>query len=236
MKTAIAIRHLHFEDLGTLEPLLYRRGYKIRYCDAGVHDLKTAAVEMADLLVVLGAPIGAFDEDSYPFLTQELNLIEQRIEARRPLLGICLGAQLMARVLGAAVTPMKRKEIGFSPITLTVAGCASSLAALPADTSVLHWHGDQFAIPNGTDNLASTPLCPHQAFALDSYALGLQFHLEGDAERIEPWLIGHAAELAQAGVDPRTLRAQAKAYGAHLKTAADAVFNLWLNQIELQQA
>ncbi len=214
MKTAIAIRHLHFEDLGTLEPLLHQRGYKIRYCDAGVHDPKTVEVEKSDLLVVLGAPIGACDENAYPFLTRELELIEQRFEARSPLLGICLGAQLMARVLGAAVVPMKRKEIGFSPITLTVAGRVSSLAALSADTSVLLWHGDQFAIPNGTDNLASTPLCPHQAFVLGGYALGLQFHLEADAERIESWLLGHAAELAQAGIDPRMLRAQAKAHGA----------------------
>jgi GMP synthase (glutamine-hydrolysing) len=233
MKTAIAIRHLHFEDLGTLEPLLHQRGYAIHYCDAGVHELRTVEAENSDLLVVLGAPIGAFYEDSYPFLTQELKLIEQRIEARRPLLGICLGAQLMARVLGAAVEPMKRKEIGFSPITLTTAGSTSLLAAIPAGTSVLHWHGDQFAIPDNTDNLASTPLCPHQAFTLNDYALGLQFHLEADAQRIEPWLIGHAAELAQAGIDPRNLRAEAKAYGAQLKTAADAVFNLWLNQIEL---
>ncbi len=236
MKTAIAIRHLHFEDLGTLEPLLHERGYNLRYGDAGVHELKAVEVEKSDLLVVLGAPIGACDENAYPFLTQELNLIERRIEARRPLLGICLGAQLMARALGAAVAPMERKEIGFSPIALTVAGCAALLAALPADTSLLHWHGDQFAIPNGTESLASTPLSPHQASALDGHALGLQFHLEADAERIEPWLIGHAAELTQAGIDPRMLRAQAKAHGAQLKTAANAVFHLWLNQIELQQA
>ncbi len=236
MKAAIAIRHIHFEDLGTLEPLLHRRGYQTRYCDVGVQKLDTLEVEKADLLVVLGAPIGAYEEDVYPFLKQELKLIEQRLERRSPLLGICLGAQLMARVLGAAVAPMEHKEIGFSPVALTAAGRASPLRGLTAETDVLHWHGDRFAIPNALESLASTSLCPHQAFAPGDYALGLQFHLEADPQRIEQWLIGHAAELARAGINPSTLRAQAQAHGARLKTAAEAVFGAWLDQIENQQA
>jgi len=232
MKTAIAIRHVHFEDLGTLEPLLHQRGYETHYVNAGVQDLDAAGAAKADLLVVLGAPIGATDEKIYPFLTQELRLIEQRLNDQRPLLGICLGAQLMAHVLGASVTSMEHKEIGFSPIELTAAGHKSPLSSLPADTAVLHWHGDQFAIPNGLESLASTLLCPHQAFAPGKYALGLQFHLEADTDRIEPWLVGHASELAQAGVDPCVLRAEAKAHGALLRTAADAVFGAWLDQVE----
>ena len=135
-------------------------------------------------------------------------------------------------MLGAAVTPMGHKEIGFSPVMLTAAGRASPLAGLTADTDVLHWHGDQFAIPNGLESLASTSLCPHQAFAAGDYALGLQFHLEADPQRIEEWLVGHAVELAHARVDPSTLRAQAKAHGARLKTAAEAVFGAWLDQVE----
>ena len=185
-----------------------------------------------DLLIVLGAPIGATDEKIYPFLTQELRVIEHRLNDQRPLLGICLGAQLMAHVLGASVASMGHKEIGFSPIALTAAGRKSSLSSLPADTAVLHWHGDQFAIPDGLESLASTPLCPHQAFSLGNHALGLQFHLEADTDRIEPWLVGHASELAQAGVDPCVLRDQAKTHGARLQTAAQAVFGAWLDQVE----
>lgn len=232
MKTAIALRHVHFEDLGTLEPLLHRHEYKVDYHDVGIRELDARELDRADLLIVLGAPIGAHDEKTYHFLTRELRLIEQRLEHFRPLLGICLGAQLMARVLGAIVAPMERKEIGFSPITLTAAGRMSPLASLPLDATVLHWHGDQFEIPKGTESLASTPLCPHQAFAPNDSALGLQFHLEADTRRIEPWLIGHAAELAQAGVDPRTLRAQAQEHEARLKLAAEAVFNAWIAQVE----
>lgn len=232
-KTAIAIRHVHFEDLGTFEPLLRQRNYDIRYCDAGIHELEGPEFEQANLLVVLGAPIGAFDERTYPFLRQELKLIERRLAAKAPLLGVCLGAQLMARVLGAAVAPMGHKEIGFSPVTLTAAGHASVLAGLTAETSVLHWHGDQFAIPGGLQSLAATPLCPHQAFAAGSCALGLQFHLEADAERIERWLIGHAAELANAGVDQGALRAAAREHGAQLKSAAASVFGAWLDQVDM---
>lgn len=238
MKTAVAIRHVHFEDMGTLEPLLHQRGFAVRYFDAGVERLDSAQIQTqmakADLLVVLGGPIGAFDEETYPFLTQELELIQQRIEARRPLLGICLGAQLMARALGAKVAPMGWKEIGFSQLTLTAAGRDSVLAALPPETQVLHWHGDQFGIPDGLESLAGTELCPHQAFALENFGLGLQFHLETDTDRLESWLIGHAAELGQAGVDPRVLRAQATEHGAALKRAAAAVFNRWLLAISPQ--
>ncbi|MBN9616938.1 MAG: glutamine amidotransferase [Acidobacteriales bacterium 59-55] len=232
MKTAFAIRHVHFEDLGTLEPLLRQRGYEVRYHDVGLDDFNSVDAESPSLIVVLGAPIGAYDEAAYPFLTDELNLIRERLAARRPLLGICLGAQLMARALGAAVAPMGHKEIGFSPLTLTAAGKDSPLAALVDDQPVLHWHGDQFAIPDGLESLATTPLCPHQAFAVGEYALGLQFHLEADTRRIEQWLVGHAGELAQAGVDPVALRAAAQACGPRLEAASQAVFAAWLDRIE----
>lgn len=231
MKTAIAIRHVHFEDLGTLAPLLERCGYKIQYYDAGIQDLAGPELESADVVIVLGAPIGAFDEQSYPFLTQELRLLEHRLSRRAPLLGICLGAQLMARVLGATVGPMKQKEIGFSPVSLTAAGHKSALAGLETTKSVLHWHGDQFGIPDGLESLASTSLCPHQAFAIGTHALGLQFHLEVDSQRIDRWLIGHATELAGAGIDPCVLRAEAQEHGTRLKLAAESVFNTWLDRV-----
>ena len=146
MKTALAIRHLHFEDLGTLEPLLREMNYQVQYVDAVLDDLATLDVESPDLLVVLGGPIGAYDDALYPFLAAELQLLRRRLASARPLLGICLGAQLIARALGANVYPLGRKEIGFAPLTLTDAGRASPLAALEG-VAVLHWHGDQFDIP-----------------------------------------------------------------------------------------
>ncbi len=229
--TAIAIRHLHFEDLGTLEPLLQSRGYAVRYVDAPTEDLRAPHIADADLLVVLGGPIGAFDEDAYPLLADELALVRRRLGSQQPLLGICLGAQLIARALGAPVAPMGVKEIGFAPLALTAAGHDSPLAAL-GDVPVLHWHGDQFGIPPGAQCLAGTATCPHQGFALGPQVLGLQCHLEADPRAIERWLVGHACELAQAGVDPRALRAEARALQARLPAAAGAVFTRWLDGLE----
>lgn len=230
-KTAIVIRHIHFEDLGTLEPLLQERGYALRYIDPAIEDLAALDALAPDLLVVLGGPIGAFDEAIYPFLAGELALVRQRLDAGTPLLGICLGAQLIARVSGANVYPLGVKEIGFAPLTLTEAGERSALSHLGA-VPVLHWHGDQFDIPDGAERLASTPTGANQAFALGDTVLGLQFHLEADARHIERWLLGHACELGQAGIDPRALREDAQRFQAPLAAAAAAVFRAWLDGLD----
>lgn len=230
-KTALALRHLAFEDLGLLRPVLQARGFeRITTLDVGVDDLRDVDLETVDLLIVLGGPIGAYDDALYPALLDELALIERRIAARRPLLGVCLGAQLMARALGADVKPMPhgQKEIGFAPVQLTDAGRASALAPLADGQPVLHWHGDQFALPQGITSLAETPLCPHQAFAVDDFALGLQFHLESDPARLEQWLIGHAGELAQARVPLDQLRRDAARHGAGLRAALAAVMARFL--------
>ncbi|HVJ52045.1 MAG TPA: glutamine amidotransferase [Aliidongia sp.] len=195
-KTALAVRHVAFEDLGLLTPLLSARGYRAIYREAP-DGLSVAELLDADLLIVLGGPIGAYEEDDYPFLAAELRALERRLKEARPTLGICLGAQLMARALGASVYPGRRgKEIGWAPLALTDAGRDSNLAALGREVPVLHWHGDTFDLPKGSTRLASTSLYENQAFAIGSTALGLQFHLETPADRVERWLVGHAAEIA----------------------------------------
>ena len=244
-RTAIALRHVPFEDLGVLGPLLESRGYRISYLDAGIDSLddsldildgipgppQPGAPAGPDLLVVLGGPVGVHQAGAYPFLAAEGRAIARRLHAGGPTLGICLGAQLMAAASGARVAPTGRTEIGYAPLTLTAAGRASVLAPLDG-APVLHWHGDQFDIPDGAERLAETPGFPNQAFSLGGHALGLQFHLEADYSRIESWLIGHAHELATAGIDPRGIRADAARFGPALAEAACAVMGRWLDAIE----
>lgn len=230
LKTAVAIRHVPFEDLGTFEHPLAAAGYKLHYYDIGVDELWTLEPVKTDLVIVLGGPVGVYDTGSYPFLIDEIELLKDRLAANRPTLGICLGAQLMAAALGAGVAPGDEKEIGFAPLNLTEAGWQSPLAPL-ANAPVLHWHGDSFAIPRGAENLAETPACANQAFALGPNILGLQFHPEVDCARIERWLIGHACELATAGLDPSVLRTDAARYGAPLRDAGRLMFSQWLKEL-----
>jgi GMP synthase (glutamine-hydrolysing) len=132
---------VHFEDLGSLAPLLLSAGYRIQYADCGIARI-IALDAISDLLVVLGGPIGAHEDDSYPVLLGELALLRKRLEARRPTIGICLGAQLMARTLGARVYSCGTKEIGWAPITLSPPARETALRHLgDSNTAVLHWHG-----------------------------------------------------------------------------------------------
>jgi len=231
MKTAIALRHVQFEDVGTFDTVLTEQGYCLQYLDPTLDALDTAKIQNTDLWIVLGGPVGVYDEQIYPFLEKELSIVRQRLENGRPILGVCLGAQLIARALGAKVYPLGIKEIGFTPLTLTAAGQDSVLAAL-GDTPVLHWHGDQFDIPENAVHLASTEIGRHQAFSIGRNVLGLQFHLEADVQKIEHWLVGHANELAQVGINPCILRAEAAESGDRLSVAARAVLTAWLNQLE----
>lgn len=229
MKTALALRHLAFEDLGLLAPLLRERGFEVRYHEAGVDDFAAIDLDAVDLLIVLGGPISVEDEVNYPWVAAEVALVRRWLDSRRPILGICLGAQLMAKALGAAVRPMGVKEIGFAPLTLTEAGQGTALAEL-RNQAVLHWHGEQFALPAGLPSLAGTAICPHQAFAPHDKALALQFHVEADPARIEQWLIGHTGELEAAGIKPHTLREAAKQQGPGLAEALKRVMQCWLDQ------
>jgi len=231
MPSLVAIRHVPFEDLDGFAAPLAARGFAIAYCDAPVDDLAAPALAAANLLVVLGGPIGAYEDRAYPFLAAEIALIERRLKASRPVLGICLGAQLMARALGTRVYP-GAKELGWAPIALTDAGTGSPLR-FAAPNAVLHWHGDTFDLPPGATHLARTAATPHQAFSCGRHALGMQFHLECTARGLERWYVGHALEIATTqGVTLAGLRAESERAAPALAPHAREVLDSWLDGIE----
>lgn len=228
-RTAVAIRHIAFEDLGSFAAPMEAAGYRIRYVDAATEGVAGLDPLAADLLVVLGGPVGVYDAERYPFLADERALLRRRLAADLPTLGICLGAQLIAAALDARVYPSGGKEIGWAPMTMTAEG-ADLLAPLDG-VPVLHWHGDTFDVPAGCTRLASTAQTPNQAFARGEHILGLQFHPEVPGGGFERWLVGHAAELDAAGIDPRALRNDAARHAASLERAAGAWMADWLRRI-----
>lgn len=230
IKNATVIRHLAFEDLGSLANALLQQNYTVTYLEAGLDRLSDINPIMPDLLIILGGPIGAYDEQNYPFLSDELRLLESRLKADLPTLGICLGAQLMARALAARVYPGSYKEIGWSPIELSDAGINSPLAHLGSDTPVLHWHGDTFDLPLGSTHLASSSKYQSQAFSWGKCCLGLQFHPEVTVHGLEQWFIGHACEIsATPDISIAKLRQDTFSYVKKLELQAAKFWQAWLN-------
>jgi GMP synthase (glutamine-hydrolysing) len=231
---ALVLTHVAFEDLGSLRPALLERRFEIDMVDASTAQYPIAESESCDLLVILGGPIGVYDSEDYPFLTDEIACIRQRLDARLPVLGICLGAQLMAATLGARVYPgLAGREIGWFPLAAPdgVQVPEWFVPLLTPGLPVFHWHGDTFDLPPGARPLAKSQMYTNQAFAIDEFALGLQFHPEVAAEGLERWYVGHASELHSAGIRVPELRADGRQHGPALERAARSFWKLWLDYI-----
>ncbi len=213
-----------FEDLGVWASTLQARGHRIDYVDAG-NDVSRAGD--ADLLIVLGAPIGVHDTADFPYLVDEREVVASRLAEDRPTLGVCLGAQLMAAALGAAVYAGERKEIGWGRLSVAPEAGATPLRCL-VDAPVLHWHGDTFDLPAEATLLASSAVTRNQAFAVGR-SLALQFHCEVEGGAIERWLVGHSVELAAAGIDVGRIRADSARHALAAARAGRALMETYLD-------
>ena len=181
-------------------------------------------------------PISVNDIDEYPFIKDELEILTERLEADMPTLGICLGAQLIAKALGAKVYPGQHKEIGWAPIQLDDAGSRSALRHLAGEgVCVLHWHGETFDIPEYAEHLASSELYPNQAFSYGN-TLALQFHPEVTARALEQWYVGHTCEIHQIdGISVNKLRDDSRQFADTLQARAYTFFSEWLEQVSVTE-
>jgi len=229
------VRHVMFEDLGILAELFAARGWAVTYIEAPVADWTAFDPLAPDLLVVLGGPIGVYEDGLYPFLKAEYAALERRLAADKPTLGVCLGAQLIAAALGARVYPNREKEIGWSPLLLTAAGRASPVRHLGAEhTFMFHWHGDTFDMPKDATLLAGTAVCLHQAFTWGKNTLAFQCHPEVLGVDLEKWFVGHAVEIATTqGAHVKTLRADTQRYAPALARQARLCFGEWLDSLDV---
>ena len=180
------LQHLPFEDLGCMGEWFLSRGHELA-CTRLFEKSSLPAVENFDWLVVMGGPMGVEDSSTFPWLISEMNLIQSAIMNGKRVLGVCLGAQLMAAAMGAKVGKNPHKEIGWLPLNQT--GGVNTLFAknLPKTFDAFHWHGDTFDIPQGAEKLVSSKATANQGFCVGASALALQFHLElrvSDATRI----------------------------------------------------
>ena len=173
------LQHVSFEGPGIIGDWANANGHEISVTRLYEEEARLPPVDSIDFLVVMGGPMGVDDGEEYPWLVPEKRLIWGAIEAERPVLGICLGAQLIASVLGARVLRNEHREIGWGSIELTEEGRAAEVFShLPDELEVFHWHGDTFETPEGAVNLAQSAGCRNQAFLYGKSILGLQFHLE----------------------------------------------------------
>jgi GMP synthase (glutamine-hydrolysing) len=226
-------QHIACEDLGTFAPIIVARGFAAHYVRLFAGDAIPDDWPDAGALIFLGGPMSINDEGVYPYLAIEKTMIRQALAAEQPVLGVCLGSQLLAAAAGSHVFPGTRPEVGWEPVSLTTEARQDPLLANLAHLSaVFHWHGETFDLPAGAIRLAASALTLNQAFRLGRTAYGLQFHLEVDATMIESWIREYPRDL---GSDmegaARRIAADTASYASALHAAAGEVMHRFLDLI-----
>ncbi len=235
-KKAIIFKHTH--DLGScyLGKILEEQNFEVRSFGVPIMDLDAFDPLEPDLLLIMGAPIGVYQADDFPFVYKELDIIRTRIEADRPTLGICFGSQLIAGALGADVYPGdKGQEIGWHRLTLHEKGEKHPVRHLcGSQTNMFHWHGDTFDLPDGAELLASSDKYK-QAFSYGKNVLALQCHTEIRNIRLQEWYVSKVLDIT--GPDPivpiRELRKQSQEFVGQLNIQTEKFLIEWLESVDL---
>lgn len=240
MKKLLVFQHVPHEILGTLNPLLKRAGFRIRYVNFARHPDVQPTLDGYDGLVVLGGPMSVNDADRLPHLRTEMKLIEDAMKRNLPVLGICLGAQLIAKTLGSGVYVNKEKEIGWYDVSPTDhAERDPLLRAFQKTEKIFQWHGETFDIPRTGLHLAFSSLCANQAFRYGANVYGFQFHLEVDEGMIHRWLrVGeNRDEIAALGgkIDPDRIHTETPTHITRLNQLSDRIFGEFIKLFGIEK-
>jgi GMP synthase (glutamine-hydrolysing) len=234
----LVFQHVPYEPLGTLDPLLKEAGFRLRYVNFGREPRQRPALDRYEALIVLGGPMNSDQIDTYPNLITEVEIIREAVSRGMSVLGICLGAQLLAKALGGSVARNEVREIGWYDVKVTAAGRDDPvLSTFAPRQEVFQWHEDGISLPPGAELLASSPASPVQAFRFGEHAYGFQFHLEANLPLIERWLAvpAHQASLQEeaGSIDPEQIRRRAATSVAPLEALSRETFSRWINRFEI---
>jgi GMP synthase (glutamine-hydrolysing) len=234
MSKVLVLQHMSYEDLGIIGDVLERAAIAFEYVRVFEGQPVPKDLHGADALIVVGGEIGVYEQQAYPFLVDEMRLIEHALRAEKPVLGVCLGSELLASVLGAEVRKASHKEMGWFKVALSTAALSDPvLSGLPPSVLALHWHGDEFDLPPQAVALASSELTRYQAFSYGRSAYGFLFHMEATRGIIEGMARGSEAELAQEGISGRQILDWADEYLPGLQEVGKQVFAKWAALIQL---
>jgi len=234
----LVFQHVPYEPLGTLDPLLKNAGFRLRYVNFGRDAAQRPRLDRYAALIVLGGPMNADEIDRHPNLAAEVDMIGEAVERGVSVLGICLGAQLLAKALGGSVRRNPVREVGWHDVELTPAGASDPvLATFSRRQRVFQWHEDGIELPNGCVHLARSEASEVQAFRYGDLAYGFQFHLEVDPSLINRWLRvpENQAMLAEerGNISPATIEAQTPAYIDALRNLSRDTFSRWIDRFEI---
>jgi len=231
VKNALIIRHVPHEGVAGFRAPIEAAGYAVSRIDVTDPAFPDVDLREPDLLIMMGGPMGVYEQDVYPWIGCQLRRLALRLEAERPTLGVCFGAQMMAAALGAHVFAGPRKEVGFHPVTVR-SDLPSPLRHLDG-VPVLHWHGDTFDLPERVELLASSHVYAHQAFRRGANLLALQFHAEmGEDPRFDAWIEQWPESVVEAGRDVPGMRADHDRHGPAAVAAGRAMIGEWLAGLE----
>jgi GMP synthase (glutamine-hydrolysing) len=228
------LQHHPVESLANIADALQGAALAWQYVRLDEGQTVPSSMKGAGGLIVMGGPMGVYQTDRYPWLRDEMRLIEDAMKSNLPVLGVCLGAQILAATLGAKVERNPNgKEIGWHPIRLSDSANDDRLMrGLPASMTPFHWHGDIFELPPGAVSLASSDKTPCQAFRHGDKAYGLQFHFEVTPEGVAAMADAFAKDLVRENIPADTMIAQAAEYLPPLEKISETVFTRWASPIQ----